>query len=152
MTKNRAELKVMVIRDHDDKCSVVATIHAGAFSGCGRAWLDANDLFKFATSVDRISSTSTGEATLSGGYLNSDGKPDLTVHVQLKPHGARGHIAIVAELASEPPASNAIMPFVARASGALIVEPSALHQFAQRLLNIPRGTEMETVVSGESAI
>lgn len=115
MADRQAELKVTVVRDHDDECSVVATIRAGSFSGSGRAWLHIADVSEFAASVKRLSGTSQGEATLRGGYVNSDGSPNPTVNIQLSPQGVRGHIAIVAELASGPPASNAVMPFVRRA-------------------------------------
>jgi hypothetical protein len=151
MTDRQAELKVTVVRDHDDECSVVATIRAGSFSGSGRAWLHIADVSEFAASVKRLAGTSKGKATLRGGYVNSDGTPNPTVNVQLRPHGVRGHIAIVAELASDPPASNAVTPFVGRTSGALVVEPSALDQFADRLMNIPKGAEVEAAVPGESA-
>jgi hypothetical protein len=151
MSDREAELRVIVIRDHDDECSVVATIEAGSFKGSGRAWLHIADVSEFVASIKRLSGTSKGEATLRGGYMNSDGTLNPTVNVQFRPHGARGHIAIEAALASDPPASNAVMPFVGRVSGALVVEPSALDKFADGLLNIPKGAQVESAVSGESA-
>lgn len=151
MSARQAQLKVTVARDHDDECSVVATINTGSFSGRGRAWLHIADVSEFVASIKRLSGTNKGEATLRGGYLNSDGSPNPTVNVAFRPQGLRGHIAVTAELASDPPASNAAMPFVSRVSGALIVEPAALDKFADRLLNIPKGAEVESAVLGESA-
>jgi hypothetical protein len=146
-----SELKLAVVRDHDDECSVTATITTGPFSGSGRAWLHVADVSEFASSVKQLSGTSTGEAKLSGGYFNPDGSPNLTVSLRLLPHGERGHIVIAAELSSDPPSVGAAVSFVSRMSSALIVEPAALDRFADQLLNIPRGAQVEAVVPGESA-
>jgi hypothetical protein len=152
MTDGRqSELKVAVVHDHDGECSVTATMKSGPFSGSGRAWLDIADVSEFASSVKQLSGTSKGEATLLGGYFNPDGSPNRTVSLRLLPHGRRGHILIAAELSSDPIAVAVSAAFVSRMSGALIVEPSALDRFANQLLNIPKGAEVEAVVPGESA-
>jgi hypothetical protein len=144
-----AELKVTVIRDHDDECSVVAELVTGGFSGRGRAWLHIADVSEFAAALTKLVATNSGEAKLYGGYLTKDGSPDPTVNVRLAPHGSRGYISVAAELASDPTGEST--KFVSRMSGAIIVEPAALERFADRLLDIPKGAEVEAVVPGEGA-
>jgi hypothetical protein len=146
-----SELKVAVVHDHDGECSVTTTMKTGAFSGSGRAWLDIADVSKFASAVKQLAGTSTGEASLRGGYLNPDGSPNLTVSLRLLPHGQRGHILIAAELSSDPPSETANASVVSRMAGALVVEPAALNRFADELSNIPKGAAVEAIVEGESA-
>lgn len=153
MTAAQAELRVSVVRDHDDECSVVATIRSGDFSGSGRAWLHIADVSDFAKAVKALAGSSAGEAKLFGGYLKKHGSPDPTVNVRLVPHGPRGHISIAADLWSGPSGTTGVTAPVSesRMSTAIVVEPAALERFADRLLNIAKGAEVESVVHGEAS-
>jgi hypothetical protein len=55
------------------------------------------------------------------------------------------------ELSSGPLASDAEVQVTSRVSCALIIDPAALDRFANRLLGISEGGNLEAVVQGESA-
>ena len=143
---DQSELRIRVVHDHDGECSVTAVMKSGPFCGSGRAWLDIADVSQFALSVRQMAETSLGQATLRGGYINPDGSPNPTVDLRFSPHGRRGHILLIGELASDPAAVH-----VHQMSGAIIVEPAALERFASQLSNIPKGTEIEAVLLGADA-
>ena len=149
--REQSELMVSVSRDHDGGCSISATLTSGSFRGRGRAWLHSADISDFASATKHLASTSTGEAALRGGYLNSNGSTDYTVNLRFLPHGRRGHILLMAELSSGPPISNAEAQVVARVSAALIIEPVALSTFADQLSSVSAGGNIEAAVPGESA-
>lgn len=150
--REESELRVTVECDHDGECSVTAILTAGSFRGSGHAWLHSIDLFEFASATRQLAFTSAGEAALRGGYINSNGTPDYTVNLSLRPHGRRGYILLMAELSSGPPVSNAVAQVVSRVSAALIIEPAALNRFSDQLSGIPTGGSIEAVVPGESAV
>ena len=146
----QSELRIRVAHDHDGECSVIVSMRSGPFCGRGRAWLNIADVSEFATSIKHMAATSRGEASLRGGYLDSDGSPNPTVDVHLVPHGQRGHILVTARLASDP-ADLSRNVHINRMSGAVIAEPAGLERFAIQLSDIPKGAEVEAVVPGESA-
>lgn len=145
----RSELRVTVSVDHDGECGVEAVLASGKFRGCGHAWLHVKDVEEFSAAAKRLAASSSGEAILSGGYIKSDGAPDYTVRLALRPLGSRGHIILAAELAEEPgavpdgPARN-------RLAASLIVEPAALERFATQLADMTAGARLEAVMGGES--
>jgi hypothetical protein len=149
--REQSELRVSVVCDHDDECSVTATLTSGFFRGSGHAWLHRENVLEFASAAKQLASTSAGEAALRGGYINPDGSPDYTVNLSFLPHGRRGHVLLTAELSSGPPVSNAEAQVVSRVSAALIIEPAALDRFSVQLSSIPAGGTIEAVVPGESA-
>jgi hypothetical protein len=55
------------------------------------------------------------------------------------------------ELSSGPLASDAEVRAISRVSTALTIDPAALDRFANRLLGISEGSNLEAVVQGESA-
>jgi hypothetical protein len=55
------------------------------------------------------------------------------------------------ELSSGPPALEAEVRAISRVSTVLIIDPAALDRFANRLLGISEGGNLEAVVQGESA-
>jgi hypothetical protein len=147
-----SQLAVRVLQDHDGECSITAALSAGAFRGEGHAWLDVADVSAFVSAATQLASSSMGEATLSGGYVNPDGTPGYTVNLVFRPHGRRGHIMLVAELSSGPPPTNSEGQSVSRVSAALIIEPAALEGFSVQLSSIPKGGSVEAVVRGDSAV
>lgn len=149
---DESKLSVTVVHDHDGECSVTFMVKSGVFQGRGQAWLDIEDVLAFVASTKRLAATSLGEASLRGGYVNSDGTPNFTVNVSLRPKGTRGLILISSELASDPPSDSPESQGVSRVSAALVVEPAALARFASQLSSIPKGAEVEATVPGESTV
>ena len=149
--REQSELRVSVSHDPDDECYVTATLTSGPFRGIGRAYLPIGHVSEFASATKQLASTSTGRAVLQGGYINPNGSPDYTVNLGLLPHGRRGYILLMVELSSGPLASDAEVQVTSRVSCALIIDPAALDRFANRLLGISEGGNLETVVQGESA-
>jgi hypothetical protein len=149
---DQSELRVTVVQDHDGECSVIVMLQSGAFQGRGRAWLDIEDVSGFVASTKKLAATSSGEASLRGGYFNKDGTPNFTVNLSLRPQGVRGLILVLAELASDPPSVSTESQGVSRVSAALVVEPAALARFANQLSSVPKGEEVEATVPGKSAV
>jgi len=147
----QSELQISVSRDDDGDCSVDVTMVTDGFRGTGHAWLNVSDIVGFARSTAALASTSKGEAVLRGGYFSEGASPHFTINVSVRPHGSRGHVLVVAELATGPLNLDAQIFAVSRMSGGLIAEPAALARFAASLIEIPKGTSREAVVGGERA-
>jgi hypothetical protein len=149
--REQSELRVSVSHDPDDECYVTATLTSGPFRGIGRAYLPIGHVSEFASATKQLASTSTGKAVLRGEYINQDGSRDYIINLSLLPHGRRGHILLMVELSSGPPALEAEVRAISRVSTVLIIDPAALDRFANRLLGISEGGNLEAVVQGESA-
>ena len=98
------ELRVSYEPDDEWMGKLNVRIASGAYAGEGSAWINPDEIRAFARALDRFPIPSDQPASLEAGHGGSvDGRrPARTlVRVTVRPHGARGHLVVRAELETE---------------------------------------------------
>ncbi len=128
----------------DDEWSgfVSARAEANGFAGEGRAYFNNDELLAFAANLEEY--PLKGRPSVSGGHGGDprSGKP-AEIHVRLAcyPVGARGHLAVAAQLA-RPGLDYAV-------TLAILTTYEPLGRFARALRALVNGEREEAVLEGE---
>lgn len=150
---DHAGLTLTVGHDYDGDCDVTVSVNSGGFQGFGCAYFDISDVVDFVAATKVLAATSAGHVALQGGWGSTDGTESYRVNLTMRPHGVRGYLLVLVQLASEPKqvlagADSLPSHFVSRVSARMVVEPASLALFADQLATIPKGANVKAYLRG----